>query len=325
MCDPHSPCPGWRLGRIDVALARPRKIPATGHLEAWRREDFGESRTYCSSASWNSRGRALNCQMGKRVQEVPGFSGARSQRGAAGEECAWTNWTHSSKTQAFSGIVRAWTSTAGELITDSGLVIFLDTHNQPAMQPGTRDHRGPQIPALLQGDARRPGLSRRRLPPSSGFYDEAVDDALAAGVVELDGELVAVHLGHGAGAELLMPDARCRHCSPRPGRRSRRRSISPFDHDRRLVRTPAGLAPADRHRAKPRLRLLRLRPAASRVSHSLDREMSSAPRRSGFCRTGCGQSRRSRTDCRSSDRRRRTGSWPPTTSTSTLGQVIDEA
>ena len=40
--------------------------------------------------------------------------------------------------QAFSGIVRAWTSTAGELITDSGLVIFLDTHNQPAMQPGTR-------------------------------------------------------------------------------------------------------------------------------------------------------------------------------------------
>jgi hypothetical protein len=40
--------------------------------------------------------------------------------------------------QAFSGTVRAWSSTAGELITDSGLIIFLDTHNQPAVPPGTR-------------------------------------------------------------------------------------------------------------------------------------------------------------------------------------------
>lgn len=40
--------------------------------------------------------------------------------------------------QAFSGIVRAWSPTAGELITDSGLVIFLDTHNQPPVAPGTR-------------------------------------------------------------------------------------------------------------------------------------------------------------------------------------------
>jgi hypothetical protein len=39
---------------------------------------------------------------------------------------------------AFSGTVKAWSPTAGELITDSGLVLFLDTHNQPAVPPGTR-------------------------------------------------------------------------------------------------------------------------------------------------------------------------------------------
>jgi hypothetical protein len=41
-------------------------------------------------------------------------------------------------THTFSGVVRAWTPTAGEIITDSGLVLFLDTHNQPAVPLGTR-------------------------------------------------------------------------------------------------------------------------------------------------------------------------------------------
>lgn len=38
----------------------------------------------------------------------------------------------------FSGVVKTWTPTTGEVITDSGLVLFLDTHNQPPLPPGTR-------------------------------------------------------------------------------------------------------------------------------------------------------------------------------------------
>jgi hypothetical protein len=41
-------------------------------------------------------------------------------------------------THTFSGTVRVWAATTAELITDSGLVLFLDTQGQPPVAPGTR-------------------------------------------------------------------------------------------------------------------------------------------------------------------------------------------
>lgn len=41
-------------------------------------------------------------------------------------------------THFFSGIVRVWTSSTAELVTDSGIVLFLDTHGQPSVPAGTR-------------------------------------------------------------------------------------------------------------------------------------------------------------------------------------------
>ena len=41
-------------------------------------------------------------------------------------------------THTFSGIVRVWGSSSGELVTDSGLVIFLDTRGQPPIAQGAR-------------------------------------------------------------------------------------------------------------------------------------------------------------------------------------------
>lgn len=41
-------------------------------------------------------------------------------------------------THTFSGTVRAWATTTAELITDSGLVLFLDTQGQPPVPAGTR-------------------------------------------------------------------------------------------------------------------------------------------------------------------------------------------
>lgn len=41
-------------------------------------------------------------------------------------------------TQTFTGTVRAWASNTGELVTDSGVVVFLDTRGQPPIPVGTR-------------------------------------------------------------------------------------------------------------------------------------------------------------------------------------------
>lgn len=41
-------------------------------------------------------------------------------------------------THSFSGIVRTWTEGTAELITDSGIVLFLDTRGQPVVPAGTR-------------------------------------------------------------------------------------------------------------------------------------------------------------------------------------------
>ena len=41
-------------------------------------------------------------------------------------------------TQFFSGTVRVWTGNTAELITDSGLVLFLDTRGQPSVPVGAR-------------------------------------------------------------------------------------------------------------------------------------------------------------------------------------------
>lgn len=38
----------------------------------------------------------------------------------------------------FSGIVRVWTASTAEVVTDSGLVVFLDTRGQSPMPPGAR-------------------------------------------------------------------------------------------------------------------------------------------------------------------------------------------
>lgn len=43
-------------------------------------------------------------------------------------------------TQTFSGLVRVWTENTAELITDSGIIVFLDTRGQPLVPPGTRVH-----------------------------------------------------------------------------------------------------------------------------------------------------------------------------------------
>lgn len=40
-------------------------------------------------------------------------------------------------THAFSGIVRTWTEGTAELVTDSGVVVFLDTRGQPMVPAGT--------------------------------------------------------------------------------------------------------------------------------------------------------------------------------------------
>jgi hypothetical protein len=39
---------------------------------------------------------------------------------------------------AFSGVVRVWAASTAEVVTDSGLVVFLDTRGQPPVAPGTR-------------------------------------------------------------------------------------------------------------------------------------------------------------------------------------------
>ena len=41
-------------------------------------------------------------------------------------------------THTFTGVVKTWGPGVAELVTDSGLVLFLDTHNHPAMAAGTR-------------------------------------------------------------------------------------------------------------------------------------------------------------------------------------------
>lgn len=38
----------------------------------------------------------------------------------------------------FKGTVRVWTQGTAEVITDSGLVLFLDTRGQPPVAPGAR-------------------------------------------------------------------------------------------------------------------------------------------------------------------------------------------
>jgi len=40
--------------------------------------------------------------------------------------------------QTYSGIVRVWAANTAEVITDSGIVLFLDTRGQPPMPVGTR-------------------------------------------------------------------------------------------------------------------------------------------------------------------------------------------
>ncbi|HML42509.1 MAG: hypothetical protein JNN24_15630 [Hyphomicrobium zavarzinii] len=39
---------------------------------------------------------------------------------------------------SFSGTVRTWAMSTAELVTDSGLVVFLDTRGQQPLPPGTR-------------------------------------------------------------------------------------------------------------------------------------------------------------------------------------------
>ncbi len=39
---------------------------------------------------------------------------------------------------SYSGIVRIWTANTAEVITDSGIVLFLDTRGQPPVPPGAR-------------------------------------------------------------------------------------------------------------------------------------------------------------------------------------------
>ncbi|AHB49511.1 hypothetical protein W911_15650 [Hyphomicrobium nitrativorans NL23] len=41
---------------------------------------------------------------------------------------------------SFSGTVRAWIGNTAELVTDSGVVLFLDTHGQQPVPVGTRIH-----------------------------------------------------------------------------------------------------------------------------------------------------------------------------------------
>jgi len=41
-------------------------------------------------------------------------------------------------THTYTGIVKAWTANSAELVTDSGLTLFLSTQGQPAVAPGTR-------------------------------------------------------------------------------------------------------------------------------------------------------------------------------------------
>jgi hypothetical protein len=41
-------------------------------------------------------------------------------------------------TTTFSGTVRVWAATTAEVVTDSGLVVFLDTRGQPPVAAGTR-------------------------------------------------------------------------------------------------------------------------------------------------------------------------------------------
>lgn len=38
----------------------------------------------------------------------------------------------------FSGTVRVWAANTAEIVTDSGLVVFLDTHGQTPVPAGTR-------------------------------------------------------------------------------------------------------------------------------------------------------------------------------------------
>ena len=38
----------------------------------------------------------------------------------------------------FSGVVRVWAQSTAEIVTDSGLVVFLDTRGQPPVPAGTR-------------------------------------------------------------------------------------------------------------------------------------------------------------------------------------------
>mgnify|MGYP001344800953 CR=1 FL=1 len=38
----------------------------------------------------------------------------------------------------FSGVVRVWAASTAEVVTDSGLVLFLDTRGQAPVAPGTR-------------------------------------------------------------------------------------------------------------------------------------------------------------------------------------------
>lgn len=39
---------------------------------------------------------------------------------------------------SISGIVRIWAASTAEVVTDSGLVVFLDTRGQQPVAPGTR-------------------------------------------------------------------------------------------------------------------------------------------------------------------------------------------
>ncbi len=41
-------------------------------------------------------------------------------------------------THTFSGIVKAWTPNSAELVTDSGLTVFLSTQGQPPVPVGAR-------------------------------------------------------------------------------------------------------------------------------------------------------------------------------------------
>jgi hypothetical protein len=41
-------------------------------------------------------------------------------------------------THTYTGIVKAWTTNSAELVTDSGLTLFLSTQSQPPVPVGTR-------------------------------------------------------------------------------------------------------------------------------------------------------------------------------------------